>query len=52
MIRWQANDGPTLDAGLVALRFSSGSGPVLLRNPMFCDFSGGGGSGPNVPPPS
>ena len=28
--RWWANDGPTLNAGLVALRFFSGSGPVLL----------------------
>ena len=29
-----------------------GSGPVLLRKPIFCDFSGGGGggSGPPVPP--
>ena len=26
-----------------------GSGPVLLRNPIFYDFSGGGGSGPSVP---
>ena len=27
-----------------------GSGPVLLRNPMFLCFSGGGGSGSSVPP--
>ena len=26
------------------------SGPVLLRNPIFYDFSGGGGSGPPLPP--
>ena len=37
---WRANDGPTLNTGLVALWFYRGSGPVLLRNP-FCDFSGG-----------
>ena len=40
--RWRADDGPTLNAGLVALLFFSGSGPVLLRNPIFCcDFSVG-----------
>ena len=27
-------------AGLVALRFFVGSGSELLRNPIFCDFSG------------
>ena len=31
----------------VALWFLRGSGPVLLRNPIFCDFPGG--SGPPVP---
>ena len=31
-IRWRADDGPTLIAGLVALCFSRGSGPVLLKN--------------------
>ena len=29
-----ADDGPTLNAGLVAVIFR-GSGPVLLRNPIF-----------------
>ena len=33
--RWRADDGPTLNAGLVALGFFRGSGPVLLRNPIF-----------------
>ena len=28
-------------AGLVALRFSRGSGPVMLKKPYFCDFLGG-----------
>ena len=46
--RWRSDDGPTLNAGLVALCFFRGSEPVLLRNPIFCDFSGG--SGPPVPP--
>ena len=52
--RWRADVGPTLNASLVALWFFRGSGPVLLRNPIFLWFSrggGGGGSGPPVPPP-
>ena len=39
--RWQADDGPALNAGLVALWFLRGSGPVLLRNPLFVIFQGG-----------
>ena len=35
-------DGPTLNNGLVALCFFRGSRPVLLRNPIFYDFSEGG----------
>ena len=31
----------TLNTGLIALWFLRGSRPVLLRNPIFCDFSGG-----------
>ena len=38
--RWRANDGTILNAGLVALLFFRGSGPVLLRYPIFCDLSG------------
>ena len=30
-----ADGGPTLNASLVALWFYRGSGPVLLRNPIF-----------------
>ena len=33
--RWRADDGPTLNAGLIALSFFMGSGLVLLRNPIF-----------------
>ena len=33
--RWRAVDGPSLNAGLVALWFFRGSGPVLQRNPIF-----------------
>ena len=48
--RWRADGVPTLNAGLVTLWFYRGSGPVLIRNPIFCDFSGGEGeSGPPVP---
>ena len=36
--RWRVDDGPTLNAGLLVAIFR-GSGPVLLENPMFCDFS-------------
>ena len=35
---WGANDGSTLNVGLVALWFFKGSGPVLLRNPIFLWF--------------
>ena len=31
VFRWRADDGPTLNSGLVALWFSRGSEPVLLR---------------------
>ena len=48
--RWRADDGPTLNAGLVALRFFRGSAPVLLRNPIFLLLFRG--SEPPVPPPS
>ena len=33
-IRWRFDDGPTMDAGLVALRFSRDSRQVLQRNPI------------------
>ena len=49
--RWRADGGQTLNAGLVALWYYRGSGPVLVRNPIFLlFFRGGGGSGPPVPP--
>ena len=38
-----AGDGsPTLNAGLIALSFLWGSRPVMLRNPIYCDFPGRG----------
>ena len=39
--RRRADDGPTLNAGLVALQFFRGSGRVLLGNPIVCDFQEG-----------
>ena len=51
--RWRADDGPTLNAGLVAFRIFRGSGPVLLRKPTsFFQDGGGGVSGPPAPFPS
>ena len=42
--RWRADNGPKLNADMVALCFFRGSGPVLLRNPIYvCNFQGGGG---------
>ena len=38
---------PNVAAGLVALWFFRGSGPVLLRNPIFLWIFRGGGSGPS-----
>ena len=37
---WRPDEGLTLNSGQVALRFFSGSGPVLRRKPIFCDLSG------------
>ena len=47
---WQANDGPPLNAGLVALWFSRGSGPVLLRNSIALWFSREWGVRTTCPP--
>ena len=49
--RWRADDGPTLNAGLIAPGFVRGPGPVFLRNPIFCDFQGVCGPDP-CPTPS
>ena len=43
VFRWRPNDGLALNSGLVALRFFRGARLVLLRKPIFCDLSGGGG---------
>ena len=42
---WRADDRSTLNAGLVALFFFMGSGPVLLRNSRFLWFFRGRGGG-------
>ena len=46
----RADDCPTFYACLVALYFFRRSGLVLLRDPLFRDFSGWRGSAPPVPP--
>ena len=33
--RWRADDGPTLNAGLVALRFFRGSGRSIAKKPYI-----------------
>ena len=43
---WLADDGPTLNAGLVAVILPR-SGPVLLENPIFLVFFRRGGGGPD-----
>ena len=39
---WRADDGPTLNAGLAALWFWRGSGPVLLKKPYIFVICQGG----------
>ena len=60
-LKWRFTGGPMmaqhLITGLVALRFSIGSGPVFLRNPIFLlffffFFGGGGGGGERTACPS
>ena len=46
---WRADNGPTLNAGLVALWFCRRSGPVLLRNSNFFVIFQGGGADPLSP---
>ena len=48
--RLRTDDGPTLNAGLVALWFVRGSEPVLLRNPIFWWFFRGGGGPDSLSP--
>ena len=47
---WHADDDPILNYGLAALRFLRRSRLVLIRNPIFCDFSVGGPD--HLSPPS
>ena len=53
--RWRADNGPSLNAGLIALRFLGNPDQYCQETIYFCDFSlgggGGGGSGPPVLPP-
>ena len=50
VLHWRADDGPSLNAGLVALWFFRGPGQVLLRNPIFLWFFRGVRI-PCTPPP-
>ena len=47
--RWRADDGPILNAGLVALRFSGDRTCIAIKPYICCHFRGGGGTGPPVP---
>ena len=45
--RWRADDGPTLNPGLVASGFSGDPDQYCYETIYLCDFSGwGGGYGP------
>ena len=48
--RWRTDDGPTLNAGLVAVIFR-GSKFSIAKKPYFCDFQGGGVRTICAPPP-
>ena len=50
--RWRADDGPTLNAGLVAVIFAGDPDLHCLKTLYFCDFSGEGGGPDPLPPPS
>ena len=49
---WRADNGPTLNAGLVAKNcdFSGDLDQYFLETLFFCDFSGGPGPSPLDPP--
>ena len=50
--RWHADDGPTLNAGLVAFYFSGLRIRIFVKSYNFMIYGGGGGEGakPHVPP--
>ena len=51
--RWRADDGPTLNAGLVAFCDFQGVRTSIAKEPyifVIFQLGGGGGSGPPVPP--
>ena len=47
---WRADDGPTLNAGLVAAIFQGIRTSIARKPYIFVIFQGGGGFGPPVPP--
>ena len=48
--RWRANNGPTLNACLVALRFLGDPDQYCLETLFIVIFHGGGGGGGSGPP--
>ena len=50
VFRWWANDGPRLNADLVAMCFSKGSRPVLLKNRLAFPEQVGGVRTPSPSP--
>ena len=48
--RWRADDGPTVNAGLVAEIFQGIQAYIARKSYIFLIFRGGGGFGPPVPP--
>ena len=50
VFRWRANDGPTLNAGLIDVILQRIRTRIAKKPYIFCDFSwGGGGGGPGHP---
>ena len=47
--RWWADDGPTLNAGLVACDFKEIRTSISREPHIYVIFQGGGGSGPLAP---
>ena len=49
--RWRADDGPTLNAGLIAAIFQGIRTSIIAKKPYIFVIFQGGGSGPPVPHP-
>ena len=51
VFRWRANDGPTLNAGLIDVILQRIRTRIAKKPYIFCDFSWGGGGGGSRSPP-